>query len=184
MVSWVLEDDCLAPEAKVKIDYRGPDPFKFYHKLKPLCRGIFEVESKDYWEKEFRFDNTGEMHGFEIKVFIKRALDAFSTIYVEIYIQGDQPADPTKDGWMRVEVGAKLRTESPYDTWIQRSSFYKAMRYFYFKVFYSDVRRGYLKMCRWNYLEKFIKAVRENLGISGPTELGEVTPGTVESLVE
>jgi len=186
MPMWVLEDDCLAPQATVKYEYTGPNPLKFYLQLKSICKGIFEIESKDYYEKEFRWDNSEDPHEFVAKVYIKKGMDAFSTIFFEIYIQGWQPTDPTKDGKIKIEIGAKLRTATPEndDIWLHHTTFYKGLRYFYFKWFYNDIRRGYMKMCRWNYLEKFIKELQRILGISPPNELGDIGPGTIESRVK
>lgn len=169
-ISWVLEDDCLAPQTTVRVDYNGPSPFtRIYPKLKDTCRGVFEVETKDYWEKDFRWDNSSDPREFFVKVFVKKGIDNWTTGYAEIILHGWEPVDPTKDGRLTITIGGKIRTGMPENTILQRMGLYKTIRRLYFKTFYRDVRRGYLKMCNM-WLNQFRDKVQELLKIVPPVE--------------
>lgn len=170
MATWVLEDDCLAPHATLRLDYTGPTPFtKVYPKLKPICRGIFEVETKDYWEKDFRWDNNSDPREFFVKIFVKRGIDAWTIAYAEIVIQGWEPVDPNKDGRLTITIGGKIRTGMAENTILQRTGLYKSIRWLYFKTFYRDTRRGYLKMCN-NWLSLLKDKLQEALKIAPQVE--------------
>lgn len=170
MVTWTLEDDCLAPQAAIRLDYNGPSPFtRIYPKLKDTCKVIFEVETKDYWEKDFRWDSSSDPREFFVKVFVKKGIDAWTTAYAEIVIQGWEPVDPTKDGRLTITIGGKIRTGMDENTMLQRSGLYKSIRWLYFRTFYKDARRGYLKMCG-DWLNLFRDKVQELLKIAPQVE--------------
>jgi hypothetical protein len=162
MPKWVLEDDCLAPTAKMQINYTGPNPIKLFKEIKPMLLRIFEVSGKDVWERDFRWDTTEDPRSFFIRLYVDKALDQRSGLLIEIIFQGKQPSDPTKDGRMTVTLNGRLKTEFEMNRPI-----YRAAWWFYNKFFYGSVRRNYLKLCN-EWLEKLWREFRAFLSMPNP----------------
>jgi hypothetical protein len=147
MVKWSFEDDCLVPRGQIKIEYRGKDPFSLFLGAKLIIQRIFEIESKDFWERDFRWDITSDPRTFYIRTYGNKAIDARSKILVEVIYQGLQPSDKSKDGSMLIMISAKLLTEFNFQTKFQNLPFYRGLIKLYNFMFYNKVRRGYLVIC-------------------------------------
>lgn len=164
-IMFVIEDDCLAPEARLKIEYSGPNPFKIAQTAREILRRVLEVEAQDFWERDFRWDITSDPRAFFVKMYVNRGIDSRSRAFIEVSIQGLQPTDPTKSGKVTVYVGGKLRTEYTLETAFQHLPVYKGLIWLYQKVFYNRIRRDYMRMCV-TWIEKVTDEFRNNLGIS------------------
>ena len=147
MPKYVLEDDCLTPDRRLRIDYRGPDPFRFYSQIVMLLRDILEIRTMHVWQREFRWDFSADPVKFFYRVISQKKYDAWTNAYIELTFQGTQPNDSSKDGDLVIFITPKLRTEMPQDTVWQRSQIYKGLRWFYFRTFYSNARRILLGKC-------------------------------------
>jgi len=178
MPTYILEDDCLTPERTLRIDFKGPRPFRFYAEIVMILRDILEIRKMHVWEREFRWD-LPELHGgvakFFYRVIAQKKYDAWTTAYFELIFQGSQPSDPEKEGEMIISITPKLRTEMPEDTVWQRSAIYKGLRWFYFRTFYSNARRILLGKCIHG-TESIVERLKTLLGISPvaitpPTEM-------------
>jgi len=175
-----LEDDCLAPQPKMKIDYTGPNPFAVCNAIRPLLITIFEIEPKDVWERDFRWDISTDPHGFFVRVYADKGLDSRSSIFAEVTIQGVQPSDPKKDGKVTILIGGKLRTSYPLDSAFKRSPIYSGITrlggfaevggliWLYHRLFYEDVRRNYIKYQCNRRLEALWREIRKMLGVPVP----------------
>jgi hypothetical protein len=164
MPKWVLEDDCLAPRPQLKIEYTGPNPFEIYRKAEGILRTIWQVGGVDYWERDFRWDVTSDPRSFFVRICINKGFDARSKAFVEVIMQGSQPADPTKNGKVTILIGAKLKSEFSISSAFQRLPIYKSLLWAYNKIFYESVRRGYIKLCQ-DFLEKTWREFRANLSM-------------------
>jgi len=171
MVSIVMEDDCLAPETYIVIKYNGRNPFAAYCNLKKFLREIWEVEAKDYWEREFRWDNSEDPHGFFVKAYVVKGLDRFTKVIIEVVMQGVQPSDQTKPGSVEIKIGGVLRTEFGGGNVLEdaRNPFFRAITWFYVRYFYWKQRRFYLREWCYNRIQRLKRAFQELLNI---------TPGT------
>jgi hypothetical protein len=147
MVKWTFEDDCLVPQGKIKIEYRGKNPFGMVQKTKPILQKIFEIETKDYWERDFRWDLTNDPRTFFVRIYANKGIDARSKVLAEVMFQGTQPTDANKDGALIISIGAKLMTEFNMVGKIQKLPFYKGLLKIYNFAFYNKVRRNYLVIC-------------------------------------
>jgi len=163
-IVWRFEDDCLAPEARLKVDYTGPNPFKAYQIARELLRKILEVEVIDLWERDFRWDVTSDPRMFFCRIYVDKGIDARSRAFIEVTIQGLQPSDPTKDGKVTIYVGGRLRTLWNLESAFQRLPIYKGIIWVYHKMFYQNVRRGYLKICA-KWIEDLWREFRDVLSI-------------------
>jgi len=147
MAKWTFEDDCLVPQGKIKIQYRGKNPFGIVQKAGGILRRIFEIEAKDFWERDFRWDISGEPKSFFVRNYVNKAIDLRSTILMEITFQGIQPSDPNKEGALIINMGATLTTQFELKGKIQLMPFYRGLLRLYNFAFYNKVRRKYLVMC-------------------------------------
>jgi hypothetical protein len=147
MVKWTFEDDCLAPQGRIKIEYRGKNPFGIVQKAGGILRRIFEVEAKDFWERDFRWDSSSDPRSFFVRNYLKKGIDFRSSVLAEIVFQGNQPADPEKEGVVVIYIGAQLTTEYNLVTRIQKLPFYRGLLRIYNFAFYNKVRRNYLVLC-------------------------------------
>ncbi|MEM5844155.1 MAG: hypothetical protein QXX07_01510 [Candidatus Aenigmatarchaeota archaeon] len=164
-LTWRIEDDCLAPQARISIDYAGKDPFRAYKILRDTLRKVLEVESKDLWERDFRWDISSDPRGFFVRVYVDKGIDARSKALIEVIMQGEIPSDPNKEGRITIQLGGRLRTEYKRETGFQQLPIYKGLLWLYHKIFYNRVRRGYLGMC-YQWIQKLNSALREALEIS------------------
>jgi len=164
MPKWTFEDDCLVPLGKIKIEYRGKNPFGMVQKTKAIMQRIFEIETKDYWEKDFRWDITSDPRTFYIRIYVNKGIDLRSKILAEVIFQGSQPSDPNKEGAMTILIGGKLLTEFELKTKLQQMAFYRGFLKIYNFMFYNKVRRGYLVICN-EWLKKVNREFRLNLNL-------------------
>ena len=164
MVKWTFEDDCQAPQAKIKIEYRGKNPFSMVQRIKPILQRIFEIETKDYWERDFRWDITSDPRSFYVRVYANKGLDFRSGILGEIIFQGYQPSDPNKDGSLVIFISAKLKTEFSFVGKFQNLAFYRGLIKIYNFMFYNKVRRGYIVYCN-DLLVRVNRDVRQALSL-------------------
>lgn len=164
MPKWVLEDDCLAPRPQLKIEYIGPNPFGIYRKTEDLLKKIWQVGSVDYWERDFRWDVARDPREFFARVCVNRGMDFRSKIFVEVSMQGTQFIDSNKNGKLTILIGAKLQSEFELKSAFQRSPIYKGLLLIYNKIFYRNVRSGYLKICQ-DFLDKTNREFRANLSV-------------------
>lgn len=171
MPKWVLEDDCLAPMRTLKINYSGPNPFRFYPPIRRIIGNLLEVRGKDIWERDFRWDFSSDPREFFVRIVIRKGTgDRWSNVFIELIFQGHQPSDPTKDGDMVIQISSKLRTEMSENTVWQRSPIYKGIRWLYFRTLYADARRVHLDYCiSWTY--KLRDALQKLLGITASKEV-------------
>ena len=147
MVKWTFEDDCLVPQGRIKIEYRGKNPFAMVQKSKAILQRIFEVEAKDYWERDFRWDISGDPRSFFVRTYVNKGIDFRSTVMAEIVFQGNQPSDSNKDGSLVIFIGARLKTEFVLTRKYQKMPFYRGLLRIYNFAFYNKVRRKYLVLC-------------------------------------
>ncbi|MBS3052766.1 MAG: hypothetical protein J4428_05345 [Candidatus Aenigmarchaeota archaeon] len=172
MAKIVMQDDCLAPDLQITLNFKGPNPIIAYQKLKRAMRDVWEVEAKDYWEREFRWDTSGDPREFLVKAYVVKMLDRFSRVIIEIYVHGHQPSDPSKSGDVEVRIGGYLKTEFGGKGIIDdaRNPLYKGLLWMYNKYFYWGQRRYYLHEWCYKKLHKFRDIYQKILNISPPMQ--------------
>ena len=143
-VMW--EDDCLVPDRRIILEYKGPNVFEVYKKIKDLTKATLQIGSSKYFERDFRWDVVN--NSFFVRIYAKHPLDANSNGWYEIVLEGVQPKDPNKAGKLTVIIYPRLETKFKLDTPFKNSPIYKSFIYIYVKLFYQKTRRKYLEMCR------------------------------------
>ena len=172
MPKLVMQDDCFAPYGKMELKYKGPDPFGIYKKAHMIIREVFELEDKDVWERDFRWDTTEEPRSFFVRIIANRGFDIHSDIKVEFVFQGVQPSDPTKEGHVTIVFYPRLNTNFNLDTFFKQLPIYMGFLRIYNFFFYNRVRRNYLKLCR-EYTQRIIQAFREVMKAQGMEDIME-----------
>jgi len=167
-----MQDDCFAPYGKMELKFRGPNPFGLYQKATGMIMKIFELEEKDVWERDFRWDTTTDPRTFFVRIIANKGLDLPSKLRVEIVFQGRQPSDPTKEGQITLGFYGRLQTEFPLDTFFRQLPIYQGFLRLYNFLFYNSVRRNYLKLCR-EYTQRLMAAFRELMKAPGFEEIME-----------
>jgi hypothetical protein len=162
----IMEDDCLAPAEKIELEYAGPNPFKAYLITKRTLQQVFEIKTKDIWEREFRWDYTGDPRGFFIRIFARKKMDKNTYVFSEIIFQGKQPTDPKKPGSLKMKIGGYVKTTFPQDTIFQKT-LYRMFIWIYHRLIYFKQRRYYLDYCK-ERLEKLKSIYMELLNIKPP----------------
>lgn len=168
MASVTIQDDCLAPEGYITLKYNGVAPFKAYPVVANFMRTIWEVEAKDYWEREFRWDNTSDPRGFFVKAYVNKGIDQFTSVTIEVVIEGKQPADINKPGSVVIKMGGVLTSKFGGGTILQdaKNPFYKSLVWMYDHFFYRKQRRTYLDIWCKRRLDILKRRYQEFLGIA------------------
>ena len=167
-----MEDDCLVPFGNLIIKFKGPNPFRSVQKTPRFLRDIWEVESKDYWERQFRYNPDEDPRGFYLNAYVVRGLDRFSRVIIEVIIQGAQPSDPKKEGWCEIKLGGVIKTEFGGSTIFEdiKNPLTKTFYWFYDRYFHRKQRVQYLDFwCR----EKLMEIRRRYQVLLGITPTGE-----------
>lgn len=171
MAQIVIENDCLTPEPIIRLTYNGPNPIKAYHLTRDFLRKIWEVEAKDYWEREFRWDNSSDPHEFVCKAYVDKKLDRFTDIIVEVMMQGFQPDDPKKSGTVEIKITGYLKSIFGGRNILEdaRNPIFVAIHWIYFRYFYQNQLKSYLNFwCRIK-LNELKRKYQEILGITAPS---------------
>ncbi len=165
MPQWILEDDCLVPQRVIRVDFKGPDPFRVYQSIPGFLRAIFDVRGKDVYEKEFRWDITEDPRSFFSRFIVRKSYDMWSVAWVEVTMQGKQPSDPNKDGEVVILITGKLLTRFPENTVWSRTGLYKSLRWLWARTFYNDIRRNLIDECRIK-INDLSRALQRTLGVA------------------
>ncbi|NCO96688.1 MAG: hypothetical protein COZ04_03835 [Candidatus Aenigmarchaeota archaeon CG_4_10_14_3_um_filter_37_21] len=146
MAKITMEDDCLVPEGQLIIKFSGPNPFRAVQGTAKFLRKVWEVEAKDYWERDFRYNPDEDPRGFFLTSYIKKTLDGFTSVIIETIIQGKQPSDPNKEGWCEIKIGGVLKTSFGGSTIFQdtKNPIVRSFYWFYDKYFHRMQRMKYL----------------------------------------
>jgi hypothetical protein len=168
MPVWRFEDDCFTPEREIRLEFTGPNVFvRLHNVLRPMLERIFQVEAIDLWERDFRYDTTGDPQTFYIRFQIDKGLDYNSRILFEVVIQGKQPIDLTKDGKVTILFTGRLRTDYILETAFQKTPLYKGIKWLIHRTLYNDIRRSYFRVCA-EFIEELIIEIRKIYGMPMP----------------
>lgn len=167
MVKLTMEDDCLAPETPMTIYYKGPNPFKVYGKISELMKKIWEIDAVAYWERQFRYNPDEDPRGFYVNSYVVKGLDRFSKVIIEVILQGKQPSDPNKEGWVEIKIGGVIKTSFGGSTVLEdiKNPFIGFLYWFYNKVYYAKYRRFLLDFWCRQKLNELKVAIQDLMGI-------------------
>jgi hypothetical protein len=164
MVTWRVEEECLLPERKITLRYKGLRPIQAYHATMEMVLRIFEAEPEDVWERDFRWDTTIDPRDFFVRIYVKKPIDAKTHLLAEIIFHGLQPSDVAKPGEVTITIAGRLVTEYKLDKFWKRSHLFKAAIWLYHRWIYDDVRKDYMRLCN-EWLMELWRQYRLSLGI-------------------
>jgi hypothetical protein len=166
-----LEQDCLVPFGTLRINFKGPNPFRAVQKTPDFLRELWEVEKKDYWERQFRYNPDEDPRGFYLNAYVDKGLDRFSKVIIEVIVQGVQPSDPTKEGWVKISIGGVLKTGFGGPTIFEdiNNPLARAFYWFYDRYFHQKQRKKYLDFWCRQKIEEMKRKYQELLNIT-PTD--------------
>src|SRR3989344_3048730 len=158
----LIWDYICEPVKRIKINYVGPQPDKFYKEVNKLIRTVFNVPDAYVQEKEYSWEKGEEAEKFDIDWEVNKMLDTFSYITVEITLKGFVSHD---HGKAAIVLRPRLITEYPQDTVWQNSIVYEMLRRVWHKFFYHQRRMEYLAMGKEMVVtfENSVKAYGEDL---------------------
>lgn len=164
--SFKIVDDVLAPNDKLIIEYKGPNPFRIYGVMPKLMQLIFHGRGKNVFEEKFKWDITGDPRDFYfVFKWDDDHYDSYTKPTFTILGLGRQPSDPNApNGSLYMELKGRVETEFKYKEALQRAiapSFIWA----YMRLLYSPVRRRYLQISK-ERLYKLSEAIRKELGVT------------------
>ncbi|OGI15196.1 hypothetical protein A3K63_03655 [Candidatus Micrarchaeota archaeon RBG_16_49_10] len=165
MTSVTYEDDCLPNKIYLNIHYTGKGAFiAVYDRMKETMKKVWEVESKDWWERLFRYDTPDG--SFQATMFVDKTLDRFSKLVIEVQMQGLQPLDGS-DGFVDINFGGVIKTTFGGNSVIENfdNPIYRLTVRLYRLWFYDKQRRSYLKIWCDKKLLEFKRTVQEILNI-------------------
>ena len=167
----VFKTECLAPNRHLTLNYKGLNPFQAYNATPGFLKKIWEVESKDYWERDFRYDATGDPRTFYLRAFVERGIDKYTKALIEVILEGKQPVDPNKPGTVEIKMGGDLTTSFGGGNFFSDSKnpIYKGLINLYMRTFYKKVRESYLDEFCKRRLHTMKAMMQEVMGIS-PSE--------------
>jgi hypothetical protein len=175
--SFSIIDDVLAPNDKIVIEYKGPNPFRVYGRIFGLMQVIFHGRGKNVFEDKFKWDITGDPRDF---YFFYRwdddRFDNYSRPKYSMLALGKQPSDPNNpNGAIYIELKGRLETEYKFKTVWERA-IASSFIWMYHRLIYSAVRRRYLQIMK-ERIYKFAAEIRKELGV--PLEMPELSGADV-----
>lgn len=145
-----IEEDCMLPTPKIRLDYSGPNPQKVYPKIMEILKSTLKFKPENIQEKEFKWDRSGVPEKFSASLEAFKDFDKFT--YALLWVDVEGKVKPSKEfgkeGEATVIIDGVIRTDYPQDTIWEKSLFYEAFRVFWHRVFYQDKRYKYRGECR------------------------------------
>lgn len=154
----LIRDDLLAPASKYVLKFKGYHPFAAVDMLPDLVKGILHISSKDFWERECRWDITEDPREFFIILTSRRQEDRWSSFNLKFTIRGHQ-SDKDLMGDIELEVEGTLDTTYVYSNFIQRM-----LWWLYDYTFYYRQRRMYIDRGK-DFCQMIKDAVQRRWGI-------------------
>jgi len=171
--SFKITDDILTPDDKIRIDYRGPNPFRVYGSIPRLMQIFFHGRGLNVFEDHFKWDITTDPRDFYFVIrFDDMKVDRLTKFNIITITIGRQPSDPNSpDGMFYMEIKGRIWTEYEFKGILDKIMGTPFI-WLYHRLIYNNVRRRYIQMVR-EWVFKFADSVRKEFGI--PSETPELT---------
>jgi hypothetical protein len=154
--------DCFSPRPRITIEYSGPRIREIVKKAPGIImRGMRITGLMTYIDEYFCSTYDPNEVYFHIHWHGERKLDNKSKIFGWIRLK-QGVIKPDGSGSVKIEFFAKVVTEWDRSTILRRNPLYTLLIKIYNYVFYDQLRRSYIKMCK-EYEENMIKMMKEFL---------------------
>lgn len=145
-----IEEDCMLPTPKLRLNYSGPNPQKVYPKIMEVLKSTLKIKTENIQEKEYKWDRSAVPEKFSAALEAFKDLDKFT--YVLLWVDVDGTVKPSKEfgkeGDLTLVLDGVIRTDYPQDTVWEKSLVYEAIRVFWHRIFYQDQRYKFRATCR------------------------------------
>jgi hypothetical protein len=153
-----IVDECLAPESFIWLKYTGPSPWSVVGRISDLIRPFFHVSASGTNNTRINWDIVGDSIGFYSEWWVKKKLSAYSNMWVDIRVIGNQHK-VTKQGEFILRLKGDIKTEFKTWTFLLRP-FFSIYNY----IFYNRVRMRYVEQCR-QMVQRFRDEVKEHFNL-------------------
>ena len=157
MQSIKIIDGVFAPYERIVLNFKGYEPVKVCGMIRSTFESILQVETKDMFERLFKWDITDDPRSFYNFWTVNKELDKWSTFVVKVVIQGEQHTK-TKMGKIRIEFYGYIETEYNYANFLQRALWLLYNRIFYYKERRMYIERG--KEWLFKLRERIMSAIK------------------------
>lgn len=139
-----------------------PNPQKAYNEIVDILMMRCDIDKDDIDEGKYEHSREGETEIIHSEIEAVKPFDKFSEVVIEVEL--DIEMRPVKGeeydyvGDLEVELKGKVRTDYPQENILQKSMIWHAMRVFYEKLLYNDVKEVYK-----NKVNKYVRILRDDL---------------------
>jgi hypothetical protein len=171
--SYTIIDSVFAPDDKIKLDYKGPNPWRVYLALPKLMQLIYHGRGKNVFEDKFKWDITSDPRDFYFRLrYDDIKLDARTKFVTDILGLGRQHSDPNNpDSTVYIEIKCTITTKYDFANAFEK---YIGMSFvwLYHRMYYNNIRRRYIQMLKEQTIQ-LMEAIRKELGV--PLESPELS---------
>ncbi len=129
----------------VTINYSGPDPQKFYNKIRELMSTVFKIPQEHIQEVSYTWEKAGDKQKFKFSWIVTKIFDAYSFAKIEVSLDGFTEGGK---GTAKIKFEPQLWSEFPQDTTFQQSLLYQLYWRLWMVLFYQKKRDRYLDFTR------------------------------------
>lgn len=160
MAALNIKTDILAPDHKKVLKFSGHDPTRFLKIIPDLMKSVFRLSSSKFFEDKLKWDVSSESTSFYADWRGKDDKDGRSSVWAKINAQGSfNPKD--RMGKITITIEGTMVTKFKYSNFLD-----KALYLTYSKLFYSELRRKYVKGAK-NNLETIENELKKELEAMG-----------------
>ncbi|MFB6215497.1 MAG: hypothetical protein ABEJ72_00785 [Candidatus Aenigmatarchaeota archaeon] len=139
-----------------------PNPQEAYNEVVNILTMRCGFDKSDVDEKKYKHSREGDMETVHSEISATKSLDKYSKVVIDVEmdikmkpVQGEE-FDYVGD--LEVDINGKVKTEYPQDSMFQRSILWHAMRVFYEKFLYNDVKNVYK-----DKVNSYVRTLRDDL---------------------
>ncbi|MEA3229495.1 MAG: hypothetical protein U9P44_01145 [archaeon] len=148
------------------LNYSGPEPQKFYNKLRELIVAIYKVPEEHIQEDLYTWEKSGDKQKFKFRWIVTKVFDIYSFAKIEISLSGFVESGK---GVAHIKYEPQLWSEFPQDTMWQQSLLYQVYWRLWMVFFYQKKRDRYHEFTKKisNQFGDALKQYAEELRHSG-----------------
>ncbi|MBW6462382.1 MAG: hypothetical protein K0B07_05030 [DPANN group archaeon] len=124
----------------ITINYSGPNPQRFYNKVRELMVTVFKVPEEHIQEVTYTWEKAGEKQKFKFSWIVSKVFDVYSFAKIEVGLEGFVEGS---NGTAKILFEPQLWSEFPQDTLLQQTIFWQLGWRLWMTLFYQKKRDRY-----------------------------------------
>lgn len=144
----VISDYCLAPKERVKLSYKGKNPFGVCKAIPTMLIEFLEVPTWRVREKVFKWDFSGDIIDFYVEYVGEKPLDLRSTLEVSVKVHGKQSKTDKRGKLEFIKIKGTVTTTyelASIKIFGREVVPLKSLVWIYHKLFYNNQRLKYIQ---------------------------------------